>query len=64
MSKENLIAYLKNFNNIDISSLQIVNNFQKDGFYEVQVSIVGNIFTFKLWEKDHVIADISFVDTV
>jgi hypothetical protein len=63
MSKEIAQAYLKNFNNLDITTLQIANNFQKDGFYEVQVTILGSIFTFKLWNQNHMIADISYIDT-
>lgn len=39
MSRENLKTYLSTFNGVDISSLQIFNNFKKDGFYDVQVSI-------------------------
>ena len=62
-SRELLEAYLKNFNNLDISSLQVANDFKKDGFYEVQVGIVGSVFQFKLWEQDHVLADISYADT-
>jgi hypothetical protein len=40
MSKEKLETYLKDFNNIDLESLQILNNFEKDGFYEIQVTIL------------------------
>lgn len=39
MSRENLETYLSTFNNINISSLQIFNNFKKDGFYDLQVRI-------------------------
>ncbi len=39
MSRENLETYLSTFNNISLSSLQIFNNFKKDGFYDVQVGI-------------------------
>ncbi len=56
--------YLQNFNNLDISTLQVGNNFQKDGFYEVQVMIFGNVFAFKLWDQNHMIADISYTDTL
>lgn len=63
MSREILQTYLKDFNNLDISSLQVKNNFQKDGFYEIQVNILGNIFYFKLWEQNHILADISYTDT-
>lgn len=56
--------YLQNFNNLDISTLQVGNNFQKDGFYEVQVMILGNVFAFKLWDQNHMIADISYTDTL
>jgi len=56
--------YLQNFNSLDISTLQVVNNFQKDGFYEVQVVILGNAFTFKLLDQNHIIADISYVDVL
>lgn len=40
MSMETLGAYLKGFNNLDISSLRVANNFVKDGFYEIQVNIL------------------------
>lgn len=63
MSREILEAYLKNFNSLDISSLQVTNNFQKDGFYETQVNIMGNVFNFKLWEQNHILADISYTDS-
>lgn len=63
MSREILQTYLKDFNNLDVSSLQVKNNFQKDGFYEIQVNILGNIFYFKLWEQNHILADISYTDT-
>ncbi|EKD29234.1 MAG: hypothetical protein ACD_78C00467G0001 [uncultured bacterium (gcode 4)] len=62
MSMEILQTYLRDFNNLDISSLQVTNNFQKDGFYEIQVNILGNIFHFKLWEQNHILADISYDD--
>lgn len=62
MSKEILETYLKGFNNLDISSLQIRNNFQKDGFYEIQVSLLGNVFHFSLWEQNHILSDISYTD--
>lgn len=64
MSIENVQNYLKDFNNLDIWSLQISNNFQKDGFYEIQVSILDSTFSFKLWDKNHTIADISYTDTL
>lgn len=63
MSREILGAYLKNFNSLDISSLQVTNNFQKDGFYEVQVNIMGSTFHFKLWEQNHILADIAYTDS-
>lgn len=63
MSRENLETYLSSFNNIDLSSLQIFNNFKKDGFYDVQVNIWGNTFTFKLWSEGHTISDISYMDS-
>lgn len=63
MSMEILQTYLRDFNNLDISSLQVTNNFQKDGFYEIQVNILGNMFHFKLWEQNHILADISYDDT-
>lgn len=62
MSREILEAYLKNFNSLDISSLQVTNNFEKDRFYEIQVNIMNNTFNFKLWEQNHVLADISYTD--
>lgn len=62
MSMEILQTYLRDFNNLDISSLQVNNNFQKDGFYEIQINILGNIFHFKLWEQNHILADISYTD--
>ena len=40
MSLVSLQNYLKGFNNLDLSTLQVLNNFQKDGFYEVQVIIL------------------------
>ncbi|EKD30440.1 MAG: hypothetical protein ACD_78C00060G0001, partial [uncultured bacterium (gcode 4)] len=63
MSRENLETYLSTFNNISLSSLQIFNNFKKDGFYDVQVGIWGNMFTFKLWSQGHTISDVSYIDT-
>ncbi|MDD5377168.1 MAG: hypothetical protein PHH16_03560 [Candidatus Gracilibacteria bacterium] len=63
MSTEILGAYLKKFNNLDISSLRVINDFQKDGFYEIQVNILGSAFSFKLWEQNHILADISYTDT-
>ena len=64
MSKEQAQSYLKDFNNLDLSSLQVTNNFKQDGFYQIQVIIWGNTFRFKLWEQDHSIADISYKDTL
>lgn len=40
MSLASLQTYLRNFNNLDLGTLQVLNNFQKDGFYEVQVMIL------------------------
>lgn len=60
---EALETYMKNFNNVDISSLQVMNNFKKDGFYEIKVNILGSAFNFKLWEQNHILADISYDDT-
>lgn len=62
MSREILETYLKGFNSLDISSLQLMNNFQKDGFYEIQVPLLGNVFHFSLWEQNHILSDISYVD--
>lgn len=63
LSMERLITYLEDFNNLDIPSLHVANNFQKDGFYEIQVQILGSTFNFKLWEQDHVLSDLSYTDT-
>lgn len=63
MSLKFLQDYLKKFNNVDITTLHVMNDFSKDGFYDVQVAILGNIFSFKLWEQNHMIADISLTDT-
>lgn len=63
MSTEILQTYLKNFNNLDTANIRISNNFTKDNFYEAQVTILWNIFHFKLWEQGHVLADISYTDT-
>lgn len=63
MSKEKLETYLKGFNNIDITTLQLLNNFEKDEFYEIQVTILGRVFNFKLWQNNHIIGDISYTDT-
>ncbi len=62
MSLGSLQMYLRNFNNLNLGTLQVTNNFQKDGFYEVQVIILWNTFHFKLWEQNHMIADISTID--
>ncbi|NCP77179.1 hypothetical protein GW830_03555 [bacterium] len=40
MSKEILTTYLQKFNNLDISSITVTNNFREDGFYETQVTIL------------------------
>ena len=63
LSMEKLRAYLKNFNNIDDSSLRVANDFREDGYYDLQVKILGSDFSFRLWEQDHIIADISYTDT-
>lgn len=62
MNRESLEAYLSTFNNMDTTSLQIFNNFKRDGFYDLQVRIGENTFSFKLWPQDHTISDISFLD--
>ncbi|NDK19428.1 hypothetical protein GW819_01150 [Candidatus Gracilibacteria bacterium] len=62
MSKEILTTYLQKFNNLDISSITVTNNFREDGFYETQVTILGNVFHFNLYEQDHILTDISFTD--
>jgi len=62
MSKEILTTYLQKFNSLDISNFAIVNNFREDGFYETQVTILGNVFHFNLYEQDHILTDISFTD--
>jgi len=49
MSIEILNAYLGKFNNLDISSLRVLNNFKQDNFYEVQVKIMTHTFNFRLW---------------
>ncbi len=49
MSIEILNAYLGKFNNLDISSLRVLNNFKQDNFYEVQVKIMTHAFNFRLW---------------
>ncbi len=62
MSMEILQAYLKKFNNLDLQTLKVKNNFEKDGFYETEVVILGNTFHFKLWQQSHILADISYTD--
>ena len=48
MSRELVEKYLGNFNDINTATLQITNNFTKDGFYDLHVDILGNTFSFKL----------------
>lgn len=62
MSQESLDRYLKDFNNVDLSTLQIVNNYRGDGFYDIRIDILGNHFALRLWPEDHTIADISYID--
>jgi hypothetical protein len=66
LSREKLENYLKNFNNLDIASLNLINQNElvKDGFYRVQVNILSNIFTFKLTEENHFISEISYKDAM
>lgn len=62
MNKEALETYFQSFNNLSPDSLRITNNFEKDGFYEIEVIILGSVFHFKFWQQNHVIADITYVD--
>ncbi len=55
--------YLSRFNNIDLSTIRVINNFIVDNFYKIIVNIWTNIFTFNLWREEHVISDISYTDS-
>ncbi len=64
MSIEILNAYLGKFNNLDISSLRVLNNFKQDNFYEVQVKIMTHTFNFRLWGQWHLLTDISYTNNL
>ncbi len=62
LSKEYVTQYLSQFNNLDIESITILNDFKKDKFYEISVKILNNTFKFKLNPKGNVVYDLVYND--
>ncbi len=75
LSVEEITSYLKDFVGLEIDTLKIENDFKKDGFYRVTVSIFWKPFRFKIsptvstsssWQAMppwHKIGEIVFTDT-
>lgn len=60
MSRTSLEAYLSGFTDLNTSTIDLLNNFKKDGFYDMTVMIASNRFAFKLYPEGHTISDISY----
>jgi hypothetical protein len=62
LSQEEIVSYLENFSGVEISSLQLTNDYVKDGFYSVSVKIYDKLFKFKLLPEGNVIQQIVIVE--
>ncbi|MDD2487556.1 MAG: hypothetical protein PHS92_04250 [Candidatus Gracilibacteria bacterium] len=62
LSEEKLNAYMSQFNDIDMETLKVSNNFNKDGFYDISVYIQGHNFTFKLNPNGYIVYDLIYID--
>ena len=63
MSVEKVTEYLKDFVGIDITTLDISNDFKRDGFYQINVSFFGKPFEFKLNPQGNVIQKMIYTET-
>ena len=62
LSEETLRSYLSQFSGLNIGTLQVRNDFQKDGFYDVQVTIDERLFSFTLREPGNILTNLMFTD--
>lgn len=62
LSKESLQAYLARFDGIDLSTLQVLNDFEKDSFYDIRVTINGRPFSFQLREPGNILTNLMYID--
>lgn len=60
LSEEKLSSYLSRFDGVDVSTLEIKNDFRKDGYYSVAVKIFELPFWFYLRESGHVLENLEF----
>lgn len=60
LSQEKLNEYMKKFEEVDFSTLKITNDFKKDGYYDVSVTISQKPFTFRLEEPGNILKQVKF----
>ena len=51
-------TYLAQFNNVDLSTLKILNNFKADKFFHLSVSILNNAFDFRLRPDGNIVSEV------
>lgn len=56
--------YFSQFSGSLVSSLKISNNYKEDGYFQVSLPIKDLVFSFRLLQTDHTIADISYTDSL
>lgn len=62
LSKESIQSYMAHFNGVDITTLQVLNDFEKDGFYDVRVTISDRPFSFQLREPGNILTNLMYID--
>lgn len=63
LSLDAITKYLSVFSGLDIGSLQLKNDFAKDGFYQVQVPIFGKPFQFKMYPQGNRIEEVVITES-
>lgn len=63
MSVEKVTEYLKEFSGIDITTLDVSNDFRRDGFYQISVSFFGKPFEFELNPQGNIIQKMIYTET-
>lgn len=62
-TEEDIRTYFSKFNGMDASSLKVNNDYRKDGYYEVSVTVNGRDFSFRATpDEDYLIENLTFVN--
>lgn len=62
-TEEDVRAYFSKFNGVDAPSLKVNNDYRKDGFYEVSVTINGRDFAFRVTpDEGYLVENLTFVN--